>query len=63
MDDSLQDLHNAPINVNFELGVGGGGELGKGWGFDFKAFFLVKCPRDVIFGGKRTINFPPLQFR
>ena len=38
MDNSLQDLHNAPINVNFELGVGGGG-FGKGWGFDLKAFF------------------------
>ena len=23
-DNSLQDLHNAPINVNFELGSGGG---------------------------------------
>ena len=27
VDDRLQDLHNAPININFELGGGGGG----GW--------------------------------
>ena len=25
-DYSLQDLHNAPVNVNFELGGGVGGE-------------------------------------
>lgn len=49
VDDRLQDLHNAPINVNFELGGGWvGGGLGKGWGFDLKALFWVKCPRDVI---------------
>ena len=36
MDDSLQDLHNAPINVNFELGRGR--LLGKGWEFDLKVF-------------------------
>lgn len=33
MDDRLQDLHNAPMNVNFELGggwVGGGGWVKAG---------------------------------
>ena len=50
VDDRLQDLHNAPINVNFELGGGwvGGGGLGKGWGFDLKVLFWVKCPRDIV---------------
>ena len=37
---SLRDLHNAPIDVNFEFGEGGGvGRLGKGKGFDLEAFF------------------------
>lgn len=40
MDDSLQDLHNAPINVNFELGVGrGGGSWVKAGGLISKLFF------------------------
>ena len=40
VDDSLQDLHNAPINVNFELGVGrGGGSWVKAGGLISKLFF------------------------
>lgn len=39
VDNSLRDLHNAPIDVNFELGGRGGGRLGKGKGFDLEAFF------------------------
>ena len=70
MDDRLQDLHNAPINVNFELGgrwVGGGGGLGKGWGFDLKALFWVKCPRDIvdhhIWWKENKFTTPPISIR
>ena len=68
VDDRLQDLHNAPINVNFELGggwVGGGGGWVKAGDLISKFCFGSNAQGTsliVIFGGKRT-NSPPLQFR
>ena len=42
---------NAPINVN-PVG-GGGGNAGKGWGFDKFLNFLIKFPR---VGNERSIK-------
>ena len=33
-------------------------ELGKGWGFDLKALFWVKCPRDIILFWWKENKFP-----
>ena len=61
VDNSLRDLHNAPIDVNFELGGRGGGGWAKARDLISKLFF-VKCPRDIIFGEKRA-NSPPIQLQ
>ena len=59
VDNSLRNLHNARIDVNFELGGG------RGWAKArdlISKLFLVKCPRDIIIGEKRA-NSPPLQLQ
>ena len=67
-DSKICIMHLSMLILSWGVGgwVGGGG-LGKGWGFDLKVLFWVKCPRDIvdhhIWWKENKFSTPPISVR